>query len=112
MIFSTCIIVSQSNITLYTSISLFLAAQMWLLGRVLPYLIGDQIPEGDEHWKNFLQLLEIVDLLLAPEISDDEVAELSLLIRQHHTLFCQLYTDSNVLPKHHFMIHMPRLILK
>ena len=88
------------------------AAQMWLLGRVIPYLFGDDIPEGDENWNNYLQLLEIVDMLMAPEISEDEVAELSILIQQHHFAFKQLYTASSVLPKHHFMIHMPRLILK
>ena len=85
---------------------------MWLLGRVIPYLIGENIPEGDINWKNYLQLLEIVDLLMAPEISEDEVGELTLLISQHHTLFSHLYTSSSVLPKHHFMVYMPRLILK
>ena len=77
-----------------------------------PYLIGANVPEGDVNWKNYLQLLEIVDLLMAPEISEDEVGELTLLISQHHTLFSRLYTSSSVLPKHHFMVHMPRLILK
>ena len=73
---------------------------MWLLGRVIPYLIGENIPEGDINWKNYLQLLEIVDLLMAPEISEDEVGELTLLISQHDTLFSHLYTSSSVLPKH------------
>ena len=59
-----------------------------------------------------MQLVEIVDLLMAPAISEDEVAELGVLIHQHHTLFAQLYGNSSVLPKHHFMIHIPRLILK
>ena len=89
-----------------------LAAQMWLLGRVIPYLVGEDVPEGDDKWKNYVQLLEIVDLLMAPAISEDEVAELGVLICQHHTFFAQLYGNSSVLPKHHFMIHMPRLILK
>lgn len=98
---------------MYVPFILFvIAAQMWLLGRVIPYLIGGSVPEGDVNWKNYLQLLEIVDLLLAPEISEDEVGELGVLISQHHTLFSQLYSSASVLPKHHFMVHMPRLILK
>ena len=91
---------------------IIIAAQMWLLGRVIPYLFGEDVPEGDENWNNYLQLLEIVDILMAPEISEDEVAELSLLIQQHHFVFKKLYTASCVLPKHHFMIHMPHFISK
>ena len=52
---------------------------MWLLGRVIPYLIGENMPR-DINWKNNFQLLEIVDLLMAPEIPEDEVGELSLNI--------------------------------
>lgn len=85
---------------------------MWLLGRFIPFLIGKEIPEGDDNWMNYLQLLEVVDYLMAPEITEDEVAELGVLVHQHHTLFSTLYTSASVLPKHHFMIHMPRLIFK
>ena len=89
-----------------------IAAQLWLLGRVSPYSFGEDVPEGDENWNNYLQLLEIVDIFMASEISEDEFAELSLLIQQHHFVFQELYTVSCVLPKHYFMIHMLRLILK
>ena len=40
---------------------------MWLLGRVLPLIIGDYLPEDDEHWLLFLQM--IVDLLFSPALS-------------------------------------------
>ena len=103
--------VLYTQLIIYAS-NLSLAAQMWLLGRVIPFLVGEDVPEEDEKWKNYVQLMEIVDLLMAPAISEDEVAELGVLIHQHHTLFAQLYGNSSVLPKHHFMIHMPRLILK
>ena len=85
---------------------------MWLLGRILPYMIGEHIPPTDEHWQNYLQLLQIVDLLFAPSISEDEVGYLSVLITEHHQKFISLYSNSMLLPKHHYMIHMPRLILK
>ena len=79
--------------------------------RLLPYLIGNNIPHDDKHWQNYLQMLEIVDHLLAPEITEDEVGHLTVLI-QHHINYSQLYSSSMVMPKHHFMTHMPRLILK
>lgn len=49
---------------------------------------------------------------MAPEVLEDEVAELAVMIPQHHSLFARLYSASSLIPKHHFMIHMPRLILK
>ena len=88
------------------------AAQMWLLGRILPYMIGEHIPPTDEHWQNYLQLLQIVDLLFAPSISEDEVGYLNVLITEHHHKFISLYSNSKLIPKHHYMIHMPHLILQ
>ena len=88
------------------------AAQMWLLGRILPYMIGEHIPPTDEHWQNYLQLLQIVDLLFAPSISEDEVGYLYVLITEHHHKFISLYSNSKLIPKHHYMIHMPRLIFQ
>ena len=54
----------------------------------------------------------MVDLLFAPEISDDEIGYLQMLIVDHHTDFVQLYPECSVTPKMHYMVHMPRLILK
>ena len=85
---------------------------MWLLGRVLPYLISGHVPMDDTHWQNYPQLLHIIDLFMAQEISVDEVGELTVLIQEHHAMFVRLYLSSSVIPKHHFMVHMPRLILK
>ena len=70
------------------------------------------MPEDDSNWLNYCQMLNIVDLLMAPEITEDEVGELTVLIQEHHTEFVQLYSSDSVIPKHHFMIHMPHLILK
>jgi len=85
---------------------------MWLLGRILPLLIGEFVPEQDEHWELFLQMMEIVDLLFAPTTSADHAAYLATLINDHHNDFCRLYPGRSVLPKLHFMIHMPRLLIQ
>ena len=73
-------------------------------------MVGHFIPSSDEFWENFLVLLEILDLLLAPEITEDETAHLESLIFEHHTQFLELYPDVSVIPKMHFMVHMPRII--
>lgn len=92
--------------------SFFLAAQMWLLGRLIPFLVGQYVSEDDPHWKNYLMLLEILDYLMAPDIAEDEVGYLSYLIMEHHRVFAELYSSAHMIPKHHFMTHMARLILK
>ena len=46
---------------------------MWCLCRFLPLMIGDNIPETDIRWQNFLQLLEIIDLLFGPVLSQDDM---------------------------------------
>ena len=85
---------------------------MRLLSRLLPYMIGNDVPVDDEHWDNFLLLLQIADLLMAPKITEDEVAFLQTLIEEHHSNFVNLYPSSPVTPKMHFLIHMPHLILE
>ena len=83
---------------------------MWLLGRILPLLVADYVPDDDEHWLLYLQMMEIVDLLFSPKLTADHAAYLSALISDHHHDFSQLYPDRSIIPKMHFMIHMPRLI--
>lgn len=91
---------------------LYLAAiQMWVLGRFLPIMIGQCIPEDDDNWNNYLKLLQITDFLVAPKISTDELAYLKILIDEHHVTFALLYSDA-ITPKFHFLIHVPRLISK
>jgi hypothetical protein len=37
------------------------ASQMWCLGRYLPIIIGDVIPEGYMYWEYYLTHLDIMD---------------------------------------------------
>ena len=85
---------------------------MWTLGRLIPIMIGEHVPQDDEYWQNYLLMLQITDLLMSPEISEDEVAYLKVLITDHFTEFVRLYPESSVLPKMHYLVHTPRLILK
>ena len=85
---------------------------MGLPGRLLLVLIAEDIPLCDEYWQNFLLLREIIDFVLAPELLKDEVAYLQLLIGEHHYNFKHLYPSQSITPKMHFMIHVPRLIIK
>ena len=75
-------------------------------------MIGDKVPDGDEHWANFLDLLKITDLLLAPELTEDDVSYMAVMITDHHQQFKHLYPHASVTPKMHYLLHMARIILK
>lgn len=86
--------------------------QMWTLGRFLPLVIGHLVPEDDEHWDNFLCLLEIMDILFARPVAPDACALVEVLISDHHSKFKDLYPHTTITLKMHSMIHMPRLMLE
>jgi len=83
---------------------------MWCLTRLLPLMIGHIVPENDDHWKNFLLLLSIMDLVFAPVLSTDCIAYLKELICDHHENFKSLYPMCSIFPKMHYMVHYPECI--
>ena len=84
-----------------------LASKMWCMGRLLPLMIGDLVPEDDEKWKLFLLLLTIIDYVFAPRTTGNSVAYVRMLINDHHVMFTELYPECNVIPKMHYMVHIP-----
>ena len=58
-------------------------------------------PRGGYALAELSLMLTIAELLLAPEITRDEVGYLGVLISEHHRDFVQLYPDESVLPKMH-----------
>ena len=85
---------------------------MWLLGRFLPYLVGQYVPRDDEHYRLFLQLLSITNIILSPALTVDRAALLSTLLADHHHQFRLVYPLNSVIPKMHYLIHIPRLTVK
>ncbi|KAM7426608.1 hypothetical protein ABFA07_022132 [Porites harrisoni] len=84
---------------------------MWCLSRMLPILIGDLVPVGDEHWENFLRLLQIEEIIFAPKTSIQLAAYLAVLTEEYLTGFSELY-DRRMIPKQHYMVHYPRQIVR
>ena len=75
---------------IYTShwFTIFIASQAWCLGRFLPLLIGDLIPEDDEKWSGYLIFLKIMEYPFAPVITLDY---LQMLIQDYLLEFTHLY---------------------
>jgi len=110
-----CLLIHSVTLFFYSPtyfFSLLKANQIWCLARNLPLLIGGLIPDEDEHWGLFCDLLEIMRIIFAPTVSANQVAYLQVLIQNHHEKFKELYPDCSITPKMHYMIHMPRTILR
>ena len=89
-----------------------LASQMWNLVVNFPMMVGDLVPEGDNEWECFLILLEILQICVTWISSADLVEYLKVLIEAYLSTFSECYPHARIIPKQHYMIHLPSQILK
>lgn len=69
-------------------------------------------PMESEVWQLCLKLKEIVELICAPKIHQNEVAYLEALLEEYVHLWKSMFPDYPLKPKHHYILHYPNLILK
>lgn len=75
-------------------------------------MIGDSVPEGDPNWDNFLLLLSIADYILSPIVSRSIATLLTTLIEDYLESFKELYPECPIIPKQHYLVHVPQWMLK
>ena len=85
------------------------ASQMWLLGRLLPLIIGEYVPNDDSHWKCYAELLAILVLSTAVEVPFEVVDELRMMVENYLFSYNSLYPNS-MTPKMHYLLHLPEQI--
>jgi hypothetical protein len=85
---------------------------MWCLARFVPLLVGAKVPETDEKWQLFIKLLDITDIIFSPVTSCNQAAGLAVLIEEHHTGFKRLYPNCSIIPKMHYLIHYPHIMIR
>lgn len=83
-----------------------------MFARLLPIMIGHRVPHGEPHWVHFLQLLDIMEIVFAPVLEENVPATLLVSIESNLRTFVTLYPTSNVIPKMHYLLHLPRFIEK
>ncbi|KAK0150881.1 hypothetical protein N1851_008003 [Merluccius polli] len=88
------------------------AIQTFCLIQNIPLIFGDVVQEGNAHWRLLLLLLQIMNIIFSPVVTDGMTVCLKHLIVEHHQLFKELYPHRKIIPKHHFMTHYPRSIRK
>lgn len=84
--------------------------ESWTFLHFLTLMIGDLVPKNNQPWKLLCLLIQVVDTLLLPVFTVDEINLLRTIIREHNKLYIKLYGDLK--PKHHFLVHYPTCILK
>ena len=87
------------------------ASEMLLIGRILPFLVADKVPENDMHFECFLKLLTILKIVMSPYIYNGIPSYLRVLIEEHHSMFVTLYPNESFIPKLHYIVHYPQQII-
>lgn len=84
------------------------ASEMKTLMKYLGLIIGDQVPSFCSYWDVYLLLCDIIDVVESQVVVSEFSGYLQCLIHEHHELYIAHFGDLK--PKHHFLIHYPRLL--
>jgi len=85
------------------------AREMMTFTHFFPLMVGDLVPENDDVWLLFLNLIQIIDVVLSYSICEQKVIRLNNLILNHNRQYVLLFHDS-LKPKHHILTHYPTII--
>lgn len=85
------------------------ASEMKCFIHFAPLIIGDLVPLSDPVWIFFLKLVQIIDILLSKSFTVDKINLLESIIKQHHEFYVNFF-ELKLKPKHHLMLHYPRII--
>ncbi len=85
---------------------------MWCLATLLPFMIGEFVNSHDDHWDCFSLMLTICSYAFAPITTANAAMFLKERINEHHQLFKDIYPDCPVIPKMHYIIHLPEWMVE
>lgn len=89
----------------------YVTSQMITLVRLLPLMVGHLINEDDDHWMCFLTLWDICGMVLSFQSTEIDSVHLSWLVEVYLEAFRQLYNDASVIPKLHYLVHLPQQMM-
>lgn len=86
------------------------ASETLTLLRFLGLIIGDLIKNfDDDHWKLFILLRKITDIILSPRVTSDYVDELKILVKKLLSLYIKEVGELK--PKFHYLTHYARFLM-
>lgn len=88
------------------------ASQKLELFYLLPQIVNLSVLCNCAAWEVYLSLRECMDYILSPVIEKDALPYLSDCIESYLLKFKDTFGANNIIPKHHFMMHFPNLIIK
>lgn len=88
------------------------AHENWCLIRLLPFLIGHCVPEGENAWEILMLLKDIVELTVATRHTEETLIFLDCKITEHRRLLQSTFPKFRLRPKHHYVEHYPQLVRK
>lgn len=86
------------------------AAQARLFLRLLPFFLSKLVDITDEYYCFMIQLLEITQIMFSPFLHLNTIQHSKQLIQEHLIEFKRLFPEKNILPKQHYLIHLPKMI--
>ena len=82
-----------------------------ILCKVLPFILESfDVNLDSEMYSHITKLLAIIQIVYSPVISETTIQELKDLIADYLGTFSRIYPNSHLLPKHHYMVHIPNLV--
>lgn len=87
------------------------ASEMMTFVRYFGLFIGDFVPRNDPVWNLYILLRQILDLLISGSLQKGCSEYLQTLIAEHHDLYLK-YSNLDLKPKFHFMLHYHTLLNK
>ena len=88
------------------------AVQNWVFLRLFSILVGEFIQDPmDTVWQLYISLKKIVELVCSPSIHQSQIVYLQSVIENYLDLRSTEFPDVKLRPKHHYLLHYPKLIL-
>ena len=78
--------------------------------RLLPFFIAPFVDTNNEYYTFLMELIQIFQIVMSPVITIDTIQQSKQLIAEHLTKFTKLFSDKNISPKQHYLIHIPTMI--
>ena len=78
--------------------------------RLLPFILCSLVNVSDGYYKLLEEQIAIVQIVFSPVVSVDTLNVLRVLIAEHLSRFKHQFPNANIIPKQHYMIHIPTMI--
>ncbi|XP_045210242.2 uncharacterized protein LOC123561730 [Mercenaria mercenaria] len=88
------------------------ASSMIVLMKLLPFILVEKLHcDSDNQYISFLtELCNIALIILSPVVSVETILMLQVVIQDHLKKFKLLFPNKNIIPKQHYMVHLPSTI--